>query len=574
LAPARVSSRPMPPPPPSSSPVAMARAEDVVVTLTRLPARDAEDAYALADVDALSDASAGPSSSPPRGVGTAAADDRTTLAILVPFREDGTGRAAQLERLLSRLASLFAARLSQVVVLVAEQAPDGRKFNRGQLLNAAFAHLARRGAEMVFPGTPPGERLSLHPARTLYCFHDCDMLPHRTAAPHYLRAPPRGVTPFVRVLNAGGCRYDPAGCFGGVTLYDDAAIRKTNGYPNAFWGWGGEDNAQFVRCERVGAWLERVSGVAFDDLEGVETVEEKLRLLDLAKARVSAKEKKRLLKMERRRAPAETLARDSDGISDASFDVLAEETSVIEPGSWDPPPLRGSSSADASANARPEKKSFAGLRVARVVVRLRAGIEDDLTCETCGERKPPGAFAASQYHRAAYFIKREEGKGKPRANPEASRGGGGVEERRRGGRACHWDERGEEEEREEEDGGSGAGKERRSNQRSNQRSNRDDVREASPEREPARGPSPAAAAAAAGGGAGREDDAGSRKARRKGARCLACVARDPRTIESLRRAEANRTDAARTTCATCGEAFGSRSKLFRHLDASEACKRE
>ena len=65
-----------------------------------------------------------------------------------------------------------------------------------------------------------------------------------------------------------------------------------------------------------------------------------------------------------------------------------------------------------------------------------------------------------------------------------------------------------------------------------------------------------------------------RKARRKGARCLACVARDPRTIESLRRAEANRTDAARTTCATCGEAFGSRSKLFRHLDASEACKRE
>ena len=39
----------------------MARAEDVVVTLTRLPARDAEDAYALADADALSDASAGPS---------------------------------------------------------------------------------------------------------------------------------------------------------------------------------------------------------------------------------------------------------------------------------------------------------------------------------------------------------------------------------------------------------------------------------------------------------------------------------------------------------------------------------
>ena len=62
------------------------------------------------------------------------------MAVLVPFREDGTGRAAQLSSLLARLATLFPDP-DQCVVVVAEQSADGRKFNRGQLLNVAFAHL-------------------------------------------------------------------------------------------------------------------------------------------------------------------------------------------------------------------------------------------------------------------------------------------------------------------------------------------------------------------------------------------------------------------------------------------------
>jgi hypothetical protein len=116
----------------------------------------------------------------------------------------------------------------------------------------------------------------------IICFHDVDMLPSPSLAPQYLRAMPRdeeeegsdGIDRdkggAVRVLSAGGCRYDADGCFGGVTLYDRRALDNTNGYPNGFWGWGGEDNAQFARCARAGVLLERVRGCDFEDTEGAE----------------------------------------------------------------------------------------------------------------------------------------------------------------------------------------------------------------------------------------------------------------------------------------------------------------
>ena len=227
----------------------------------------------------------------PGGSGAAA------IAVLIPFREDGTGRGRQLSALLARLAVLFPAP-GQCVVVVAEQSVDERRFNRGQLLNAAFLHLRDAHPEWTDDDT-------------LYCFHDCDMLPAPSCAPHYLRPLPRPSAapgdpeaetgagacspsssasfPAVRVLQAGGSRYDGDACFGGVTVYNLAGYLTTNGYPNGFWGWGGEDNAQFLRCVEQRLTLERVAGCQFDDLEGIDTVEEKLRRLDAMSARCSAK---------------------------------------------------------------------------------------------------------------------------------------------------------------------------------------------------------------------------------------------------------------------------------------------
>jgi hypothetical protein len=194
-------------------------AEREVVTVVRLGEtdRNSNDCYGAGVVREAAAPTAAAA-----GVGEdaegAASVQAATIAVLVPFREDGSGRATQLSALLARLAALFPTP-GQCCVMVAEQSADARRFNRGQLLNAAFLHLR-----------------AVHPewtdSNTLFCFHDCDMLPAPSLAHHYLRplcsasesasgangldsssAQPQA--PAVRVLQAGGSRYDGDACFGG-----------------------------------------------------------------------------------------------------------------------------------------------------------------------------------------------------------------------------------------------------------------------------------------------------------------------------------------------------------------------
>ena len=460
---------------------------DELVTLVRLKSRDEDED----DAEEVGDAPPSPPRDPPspREVGTsAAAAPSARVAVLVPFREDGTGRAAQLSSLLARLATLFPDP-DQCVVVVAEQSADGRKFNRGQLLNVAFAHLRASHPEWISRDT-------------LYCFHDCDMLPAPSLAHHYLRPrplhpesnpPPLG--PFVRVLTAAGSRYDHDACFGGVTLYDASGFLATNGYPNGFWGWGGEDNAQFLRCARARLWLERVHRCAFDDLEGLDTVEEKLAALDVAGARCAAKDKRRLLS---RNARGDAWTR--DGLADVRFEIEGDEIQ-----------LGGGPSADANHGSSPSPSPSP--RGVRFVARLLAARWDELRCVECGESKGPDGYATSQYRTAMFWAKKtgnEAGQGDER-NPAR----------------CHWDERGE-----VEGEGEGEGE------------------------------------LETGGDA--VSSSSSSSARRRGARCLECVAKDPRTVAARRNAEVNQRDVSRVTCAACGVVHASRNELFAHL-GSTAC---
>ena len=457
---------------------------DERVTLVRLESRDEDED----DADEVGDAPPSPPRDPPspREVGTrsgaAAASPAARVAVLVPFREDGTGRAAQLSSLLARLATLFPDP-DQCVVVVAEQSADGRKFNRGQLLNVAFAHLRASRPEWI-----SGD--------TLYCFHDCDMLPAPSLAHHYLRPRPllpeserTPLGPFVRVLTAAGSRYDHDACFGGVTLYDAPGFLATNGYPNGFWGWGGEDNAQFLRCARARLWLERVHRCAFDDLEGLDTVEEKLAALDVAGARCAAKDKRRLL---RRNAAGDAWTR--DGLADVRFEIEGDEIQ-----------LGGESNSDTNDGSSPSPRGV------RFVARLLAGRWDELRCVECGERKGPDGYAASQYRTAMFWAKKTK--------HEA-----GHEEERIPTR-CHWDERGA-----------------------------------------ASGEATIEAEGEGEGETGTESSPG----RKRGARCLECVAKDPRTVASRRNAKVNKRDVSRVTCVGCGAVHESRNELFAHL-RSTAC---
>ena len=548
-----------------------------------------------------------PASDHPRVSARGERPQTVRIVVIVPFREDGSGRASQLSALLARLRAMFLP--GECLAVVAEQADDGRKFNRGQLLNAAFAHVRETHAA------------SLDARETLYCFHDCDMLPDASLAAHYLRGPPAlrrssstgstcpvdvskrnddpssssSVRGFVRVLCADGGRYDADACFGGVTIYDCEGFEATNGYPNGFWGWGGEDNAQFLRCARAGLALERVRGCPFEDLEGLATAAEKLARLDEAGARCGTKEKKRLLKENARNWRA-------DGLTSAAYDAVRVSPRAT--------PTSASRARDLE-NGDPAAGSI------RVTFRLRAAIADEVVCAECGERKGPSGFASHQYKRAMFYaardgnsrsVARASGKSKgdaevPELNPPPSARESFWRERNRIARLCHWDERAREvaDARVPRDAESAGAPGRSGIPETSSLTpsttaapgdcSVDDVGDRSETREEmstkrleemsAKRLEEMSAkrldferrfrlldVASDGCELRRGAGEGTRAKDKRAARCLACVAKDPRVSESRTRAERNAADASRTTCERCGARFEKRNKLFEHLKMS------
>lgn len=197
-----------------------------------------------------------------------------SLAVLVPWRDDPSGeRGVQL--------AAFRLHMSRVlppasVVIVAEQIDAGVRFNRGALLNAASVVALRRGA-------------------THAVHHDVDLLPdarfaHAFYHPHF-EAPTHLAAAFPGRY-AQDRRYA-----GGVLAVPLPLFCAVNGYPNSFFGWGGEDEVLRERLAACGtpiardephAWARTSRAPAYIDLEGL-SLQDKLRALRESDAKMPDK---------------------------------------------------------------------------------------------------------------------------------------------------------------------------------------------------------------------------------------------------------------------------------------------
>jgi len=186
------------------------------------------------------------------------------VAIIVPYRnQPQQNRAEHLTTLLRRLPEILESVSSvRFKIYVIEQSQDGRKFNRGKLLNIGF-QLAQREPY------PPSHII----------FHDVDLIPNEETARLYFEIP-RDQEP-VCIAKAWGRYSSNPRYFGGIVSISCDDFRVLNGFPNNFWGWGGEDDELRLRmdyCNFRARGPPEENIFAIEDLERF-SIEEKMNVL-------------------------------------------------------------------------------------------------------------------------------------------------------------------------------------------------------------------------------------------------------------------------------------------------------
>lgn len=115
-------------------------------------------------------------------------------------------------------------------VYVVEQTA-GAPFNRGKLFNAGYREVRARSAAGCF------------------VFHDVDMLPEHPGHVYGCTSCPRHVCANADV---DGYRTPHRDSFGFVVAMTRGQFETVNGFSNAYYGWGGEDNDLFGRVLHAG----------------------------------------------------------------------------------------------------------------------------------------------------------------------------------------------------------------------------------------------------------------------------------------------------------------------------------
>ena len=120
------------------------------------------------------------------------------------------------------------------------------KFNLGILKNIGFKLASDKNKDIE---------------NSYYVLSDVDLLPSNELLEDYLKYPKTPIH-----LGNKGTRYtgNADSFLGGVLSVNSEDFIKSNGYPNNFWGWGGEDDALKRRLDRNNIRIERPEGSVID----------------------------------------------------------------------------------------------------------------------------------------------------------------------------------------------------------------------------------------------------------------------------------------------------------------------
>ena len=148
-------------------------------------------------------------------VGSAKDHKQDIPAILVPYRDnEKKERSPQLKAFVEHFSKGV---WKDMPVYFIEQSDDNRLFNRGALLNIG-AHLAKKHSHLIL--------------------HDIDLLPDESLLPYYTMIPDYPI----HIGTVWKTKYTSERFLGGILSLSWKDFERVNGYPNQFWGWGGEDD--------------------------------------------------------------------------------------------------------------------------------------------------------------------------------------------------------------------------------------------------------------------------------------------------------------------------------------------
>ena len=111
-------------------------------------------------------------------------------------------------------------------IFVIKQSFDTNKFNRGKLLNVGY-------------------KIAEKQKFNTFILHDVDLLPEPGLFPLYTTYPEKPI----HIGSLWKDKYDYKNFVGGIISFNKDDYKKINGFPNFFWGWGGEDDALYHRMK-------------------------------------------------------------------------------------------------------------------------------------------------------------------------------------------------------------------------------------------------------------------------------------------------------------------------------------
>ena len=163
------------------------------------------------------------------------------IAIIVPYRNNSDNvRKIHLDAFYAHMTKFLNGHRYKIFVI--EQSNDNCRFNRGMLLNIGI--LLSKGYDIKIT-------------------HDVDLLPRPDILNYYLikcKYP-------IHIAWQWKTKYTFNEYFGGVVSLSDEIAEEINGYPNTFWGWGGEDDALYNRIAETKKKILRPITGQIEDIE-------------------------------------------------------------------------------------------------------------------------------------------------------------------------------------------------------------------------------------------------------------------------------------------------------------------